>query len=39
MDINKSRKNVIEQQIRTLGGLNVRANQALSDIHRENIVP
>ena len=39
MDINKARKNVIEQQIRPWGGLNVRANQALSDIPRENFVP
>ena len=39
MDIKKARKNVIEQQIRPWGGLNVRANQALSDIPRENFVP
>ena len=39
MDIKKARKNVIEQQIRPWGGLNVRANQALSDIQRENFVP
>ena len=39
MDINQARKNVIEQQIRPWGGLNVRANQALSDIPRENFVP
>ena len=38
MDIKKARKNVIEQQIRPWGGLNVRANQALSDIPRENFV-
>jgi len=38
MDIKQARKNVIEQQIRPWGGLNVRANQALSDIHRENLV-
>jgi len=39
MDIQEARKNVIEQQIRPWGGLNVRANQALSDIPRENFVP
>jgi len=39
MDIKKARKNVIEQQIRPWGGLNVRANQALSDTPRENFVP
>ena len=39
MDINQARKNVIEQQIRPWGGLNVRANQALSDIPRESFVP
>jgi len=39
MDINQARKNVIAQQIRPWGGLNVRANQALSDIPRENFVP
>jgi len=39
MDINQARKNVIEQQIRPWGGLNVRANQALSDTPRENFVP
>ena len=39
MDIKKARKNVIEQQIRPWGGLNVRANQALSGIPRENFVP
>ena len=39
MDIKKARKNVIEQQIRPWGGLNVRANEALSDIPRENFVP
>ena len=39
MDIKKARKNVIEQQIRPWGGLNARANQALSDIPRENFVP
>ena len=39
MDIKKARKNVIEQQIRPWGGLNVRANQALSDVPRENFVP
>ena len=39
MDIKVARKNVIEQQIRPWGGLNVRANQALSDIPRENFVP
>ena len=39
MDIKKARKNVINQQIRPWGGLNVRANQALSDIPRENFVP
>ncbi len=39
MDIKEARKNVIEQQIRPWGGLNVRANQALSDIPRENFVP
>ena len=38
MDIKQARKNVIEQQIRPWGGLNVRANQALSDIPRENFV-
>ena len=38
MDIKKARKNVIEQQIRPWGGLNIRANQALSDIPRENFV-
>ena len=39
MDIKQARKNVIEQQIRPWGGLNVRANQALSDIPRESFVP
>ena len=39
MDIKQARKNVIEQQIRPWGGLNVRANPALSDIPRENFVP
>ena len=39
MDIKQARKNVIEKQIRPWGGLNVRANQALSDIPRENFVP
>ena len=39
MDIKQARKNVIEQQVRPWGGLNVRANQALSDIPRENFVP
>jgi len=39
MDIKQARKNVIEQQIRPWGGLNVRANQALSDVPRENFVP
>jgi len=39
MDIKQARKNVIEQQIRPWGGLNVRANQALRDIPRENFVP
>ena len=39
MDIKQARKNVIEQQIRPWGGLNARANQALSDIPRENFVP
>ena len=39
MDIDKARKNVIEQQIRPWGGLNVDANQALSEIPRENFVP
>jgi len=39
MDFKEARKNVIEQQIRPWGGLNVRANQALSDIPRENFVP
>ena len=39
MDIKQARKNVIERQIRPWGGLNVRANQALSDIPRENFVP
>ena len=39
MDIKKARKNVIEQQIRPWGGLNIRANQALSDVPRENFVP
>jgi len=39
MDIKQARKNVIEQQIRPWGGLNVRANKALSDIPRENFVP
>ena len=39
MDIKKARINVIEQQIRPWGGLNIRANQALSDIPRENFVP
>jgi len=39
MDIKQARKNAIEQQIRPWGGLNVRANQALSDIPRENFVP
>ena len=39
MDIKQARKNVIEQQIRPWGGLNVRANQALRDVPRENFVP
>ena len=39
MDIKQARKNVIEQQIRPWGGLNIRANQALTDIPRENFVP
>ena len=39
MDIKQARKNVIEQQVRPWGGLNVRANQALTDIPRENFVP
>ena len=39
MDIKQARKNVIEQQIRPWGGLNIRANQALRDIPRENFVP
>ena len=39
MDFKQARKNVIEQQIRPWGGLNVRANQALIDIPRENFVP
>ena len=39
MDIKQARKNAIEQQIRPWGGLNVRANQALSDIPREKFVP
>ena len=39
MDIKQARKNVIEQQIRPWGGLNVRANQALSEIPREKFVP
>ena len=39
MDISKARRNVIEQQVRPWGGLNLRANQALSDIPRENFVP
>ena len=39
MDIKQARKNVIEQQIRPWGGLNVRANQALMEIPRENFVP
>jgi len=39
MDITKARRNVIEQQIRPWGGLNLRANQALSDVPRENFVP
>jgi protein-L-isoaspartate(D-aspartate) O-methyltransferase len=39
MDIKQARKNVIEQQIRPWGGLNMRANQALMEIPRENFVP
>ena len=39
MDIKQARRNVIEQQIRPWGGLNIRANQALIDIPRENFVP
>jgi len=39
MDIKQARKNVIEQQVRPWGGLNVRANQALTDIPREHFVP
>jgi len=39
MDIKQARKNVIEKQIRPWGGLNVRANQALAEIPRENFVP
>lgn len=39
MDITTARRNVIEQQVRPWGGLNLRANQALSDVPRENFVP
>ena len=39
MNLDKARKNVIEQQIRPWGGLNIDANQALSEIPRENFVP
>ena len=39
MDNKQARKNVIEQQVRPWGGLNVIANQALVDIPRENFVP
>jgi protein-L-isoaspartate(D-aspartate) O-methyltransferase len=39
MNLKQARKNVIEQQIRPWGGLNVRANQALIDVPRENFVP
>ena len=39
MDIKQASKNVIEQQVRPWGGLNVRANQALTDTPRENFVP
>ena len=39
MDITKARRNLIEQQVRPWGGLNLRANQALSDVPRENFVP
>ena len=39
MDMTKARRNVIEQQVRPWGGLNLRANQALSDVPRENFVP
>ncbi|MDC1387208.1 protein-L-isoaspartate O-methyltransferase [Candidatus Thioglobus sp.] len=39
MDIKQARKNVIEHQVRPWGGLNVRANQALTDTPRENFVP
>ena len=39
MDIKQARKNVIEQQIRPWGGLNIRANQALIDVPREKFVP
>jgi len=39
MDITKARRNVIEQQVRPWGGLNGRANRALSEVPRENFVP
>ncbi len=39
MNLDKARKNVIEQQIRPWGGLNIDANKALSEIPRENFVP
>ena len=39
MNLDKARKNVIEQQIRPWGGLNIYANRALSEIPRENFVP
>ena len=38
MDIKQARKNVIEQQIRPWGGLNVRANQALTEIPRDQFL-
>ena len=39
MDITVARNNAIEQQVRPWGGLNARANIALSEVPRENFVP
>ena len=39
MNIKQARKNVIEQQIRPWGGLNVRANQALVDVPQRELCP
>ena len=39
MDIKQARKNVIEQQIRPWGGLNVESNTSACRISREKFVP